>query len=248
MVSGTNSDKIKSLIGLFEQMNVDRALTYFNEGAYYRFGNYPPAIGKKAIEQATKASHLDQIKGIKFEIEDIWERGDSVICKMQIHYTRIDDSVLTLPCTDVFLLKDGLVQEMKVYMDANPLFAPMPEPVDRLELAKKAFAAVEANDVDTYISFFTDDAVYKIGNYDPVIGPQGIREFAIPVMEMFKSVSHDLKNTWEFGETVVFEMEVIYTRSQDEKVFKIPCLDIIQFKGDKVQKLQAFIDASPAFS
>ncbi|BAY62538.1 hypothetical protein NIES22_26120 [Calothrix brevissima NIES-22] len=247
MVSGTNAEKTKHLIGLFEQMKVDEFLDYLNEDALYQFGNYPPAIGKGAIEQTVKASHLDQIKGIKFDIQNTWEAGDNVVCEMLIHYTRIDDSILTLPCTDVFLFKNGLVQEMKVFMDATPLFAPLPEPVDRLGILKQALTAVETNDVDTYITLFTEDAVYKIGNYEPVIGREGIKAFALPVMQMFKTVVHEAKNIWELGNTIVSEMNVIYTR-QDDKVFTIPCLNIVTFQGDKIQKYQAFIDASPAFS
>ncbi|MBD2357587.1 nuclear transport factor 2 family protein [Tolypothrix sp. FACHB-123] len=119
--------------------------------------------------------------------------------------------------------------------------------MDRLGILKQALTAVETNDVDTYITLFTEDAVYKIGNYEPVIGREGIKAFALPVMQMFKSVVHEAKNIWELGNTIVSEMNVIYTR-QDDKVFAIPCLNIITFKGDKIQKYQAFIDASPAFS
>ena len=51
------------------------------------------------------------------------------------------------------------------------------------DIVKRAFAAVEANDVNAYVSLFTDDAFYKAANFDPVIGPDGIRQFAAPVME-----------------------------------------------------------------
>ncbi len=117
----------------------------------------------------------------------------------------------------------------------------------QIELTKQAFAAVEANDVETYVSLFTEDAVYKIANFDAVVGPDGIRAFAKPVMDMFSKVTHDVRNMWEIGDRVVCEMTVTYVRN-DGKEVTVPCLDIIQFRGDKVCKLQAFIDASPAFS
>jgi limonene-1,2-epoxide hydrolase len=116
-------ETVKKLLKLFEGMQVDEFLTYLTEDALYRFGNYPPAIGKSNIEQTVKASHMDQIKGISFDIKGMWESGDAVICEMEINYTKIDDSVLTLPCTDIFRMEGDKVKEMKVFMDASPLFA-----------------------------------------------------------------------------------------------------------------------------
>jgi ketosteroid isomerase-like protein len=115
------------------------------------------------------------------------------------------------------------------------------------DLVNKMFAAVEANDVDAYVSYFTEGAVYKVGNFDPVIGPEGIRQFATPVLQAFSKVTHSVKNMWEVGDTVIIELEVTYTR-KDGKVTKLPCLDIIRFEGDKAKSLQAFLDVSPAFS
>lgn len=250
MVTAAKTDTIRRLIGLFEKMDVDQALTLFTENALYRFGNYPPAIGREAIAATTKASHLDQIKSISFDIKEIWENGDAVIVQMEINYTRIDDSILTLPCTDIFRMEGDLVQEMLVYMDASPLFAmsnPQQSTSNATDVIKRALAAVESNNIDEYITYFTDDAAYKIANAEPMIGPQAIREFALPVMQMFKSVSHDIKNVWELGDKVVSEVEVVYTRN-DDKVFKFPCVNIIKMQGDKIREYQAFIDATPAFS
>ncbi len=241
----SNIDTVRHLIQLFEAMKVDEFLTSLTDDAEYRFGNYPAAIGKEAVEATVKASHLDQIKAIRFNINNMWEKDDAVFCELNIDYTRVDDSVLTLPCLDVFRMAGEKIKSMRVYMDASPLFAPAP--MSNVELTKQAFAAVEANDVDQYITMFTDDAVYQIANYPPVTGPEGISEFAKPVMQMFTKVTHDIKGIWEFADTVICEMDVTYTRN-DGKVTTVPCLDIVHFENGKIKKLQAFIDASPAFA
>jgi hypothetical protein len=82
---------------------------------------------------------------------------------------------------------------------------------------RRAFAAVEANDVDTYVSFFTDDAVYQAANFPPVIGPEGIRQFATPVMETFSRVTHDVKAMWEPERDVVIA-EVILRKADGSSV------------------------------
>ena len=119
--------------------------------------------------------------------------------------------------------------------------------IDYLASVKHLLATVDSNDLETYVNFFSDDAVYKIGNAEPVIGQEGIREFVMPIMQIVKSVAHDIKNIWKFENTVICEADVTYNR-QDGKVFTLPNVNIIRFKGDKIQKYQAFIDTSPVFS
>jgi limonene-1,2-epoxide hydrolase len=121
--SGEKSEVIRRLIRLFEAMNVDEALLMFTESARYRFGNYPPAVGREAIRTAATSSHLNAIKGCKFNILDLWELGDVVVCEMDIDYIRTDDSILTLPCTDVFRMEGNRIKDMRIYMDPSPLFA-----------------------------------------------------------------------------------------------------------------------------
>ncbi|MCL1470591.1 nuclear transport factor 2 family protein [Argonema antarcticum] len=117
------------------------------------------------------------------------------------------------------------------------------------EIVRKMFVAVETNDVDKTVSFFSKDAFYKVANNDPVYGHQGIKDLAGPVMQMFKKVSHEIKAMWELGgDTVVCEMVLSYTR-QDDKVFKLPCCDTIRFDDNNlIRELRAYLDLNPLFA
>jgi len=119
--------------------------------------------------------------------------------------------------------------------------------VSNADIVKRAFAAVEANDIDTYVSLFTDDAFYKAANFDPVTGPEGIRRFAAPVMDMFEKVSHHVEGLWEDGDTVIAEVMLTYRR-RDAKVVTVPCVDVIGLRGGKINSLQAYVDLSPVFA
>lgn len=110
-----------------------------------------------------------------------------------------------------------------------------------------AYAAVEKNDIETYVTYFTDDCTYKVGNFDAVVGHDGIRALATPLVDMFDSVTHEIKDLWEVNETVFCEMDITYNR-KDGKVAVIPCVDIIHFSGDKVKELKAYLDPTPAFT
>jgi ketosteroid isomerase-like protein len=63
----------------------------------------------------------------------------------------------------------------------------------------------------------------------------------------FDKVEHKVKNTWENGDTIIAEMELVYHR-KDGKVIPVPCVDIIQLKNGKVVSLRAYLDAAPAFA
>jgi ketosteroid isomerase-like protein len=120
--------------------------------------------------------------------------------------------------------------------------------VSNTDTVRRAFAAVEANDVDTYVSLFADDAVYQAANFPPVIGPEGIKRFAAPVMETFSRVTHDVKAMWEPERDVVIAEVVLTYERKDGKVTKLPCLDVIQLDGGKIKSLRAYLDLSPAFA
>jgi limonene-1,2-epoxide hydrolase len=123
MAKTSKSEIIRHLIKLFESMNVDEAIKLFTEDCQYRFGNYPPAFGREGVRQSATSTHLTAIKGVSFDIKGIWEIGDVVVCEMEINYIRTDDTVLTLPCTDVFRMEGDLIRDMRIYMDPSPLYA-----------------------------------------------------------------------------------------------------------------------------
>jgi ketosteroid isomerase-like protein len=118
-----------------------------------------------------------------------------------------------------------------------------------VEVVRRMFAGVDAKaDVDGYCTFFAPDATYRAGNADAVMGHDGIKGFAAPMVATFSAVQHEVCDVWEVEkDVVVAELMVTYTR-KDGKVTRVPCLDVIRFQDGKVKSLQAYLDASPAFS
>lgn len=121
MAAITQTEIIRSLIGLFEAMDVESAMTYFTEDALYRFGNHPPAVGKAAIASVIEADRLDRIARTSFEINEIWEIDDAVICQMETSHLCNRGKAIAIPCAVVFRMEDDLVREMRIYIDASPL-------------------------------------------------------------------------------------------------------------------------------
>ena len=119
---------------------------------------------------------------------------------------------------------------------------------EKVEILKQLFLAGESMNVENFVQFFTNDALYQFSNFPTVRGPQGIKESSVDFLEKVEGVHHHLKNMWEVVENeMVVDMDVTYIR-HDGQVFTLPCCDFIQFKGDKIQAMLIFMDISPVLN
>lgn len=115
-------------------------------------------------------------------------------------------------------------------------------------LVRALFAAVEANDIEHYLTFFAEDAEYTIGNNPPLTGAAGIREVYSQVMQRVRRSSHRLKDVWSAAQGIILcHADVIYER-RDGTTVEVPSLAIIRLKDGKIAKYQAFIDTNPVFA
>lgn len=115
------------------------------------------------------------------------------------------------------------------------------------QIVRQMFLAGESMNVENFVKFYTEDAHYQFSNFPVAYGPQGIKDSSVGFLNTVAKVYHHIMKMWEFGNTVICEMEVTYIR-HDGKVFRLPCCDTIVFKGDKVQELRIFMDITPVFS
>jgi ketosteroid isomerase-like protein len=87
-----------------------------------RLGNADPVQGKLAFTEAVHA-FVASVADFRHEVLNVWSEGDAVIAEFDVHYTRLDGGMVTLPCCNVFRLRDGLVAEYRSYIDATPVYA-----------------------------------------------------------------------------------------------------------------------------
>ncbi|MDP9334327.1 MAG: nuclear transport factor 2 family protein [Actinomycetota bacterium] len=80
--------------------------------------------GPKAFVAASAVNaFLGSVAGFRHELRNVWSDGDALTTQLDVHYTRLDGREATLPCCNVFHLKDGLVAEYLSYIDATPVYA-----------------------------------------------------------------------------------------------------------------------------
>jgi ketosteroid isomerase-like protein len=108
-------------------------------------------------------------------------------------------------------------------------------------------ASIDGMDADKFVSFLTDDAVFRWGAMPPAHGREAVREMVAGVFGMFKGLSHTLHGTWTHPDAVFVQGEAAYTR-MDDSVVSIPFLNCFKMQGDKIREYLVYVDPTPLSS
>ncbi|MBH8563059.1 nuclear transport factor 2 family protein [Nostoc sp. CENA67] len=100
---------------------------------------------------------------------------------------------------------------------------------------------------ERYVTFLTESAQFRFGNFDTLVGHNAIKDSLVNFCQQVKSIYHDIKREWEFGDVVFLDMEVTYYRL-DGTAVTLPVMDFFQFKGNLIQELGIYMDISPLFA
>jgi hypothetical protein len=101
----------------------NKFITFLTKDAEFRLGNSDTIVGHKNICKSLVA-FCQQVKSIYHDIKYVWEPEKNVVLlDMEVTYYRLDGTIVTLPVMDFFRFKGNLIQELRIFMDINPLFA-----------------------------------------------------------------------------------------------------------------------------
>jgi ketosteroid isomerase-like protein len=113
---------VQNLFAAFDGNDVDTLTTLVTNDVRLQLMNNEPAFGQQAFASAVAAFH-DSVAGIRHEILDVWSDSEAVIVELRVHYTRLDGGEVTLPCCNVFRLRDTRIADYRSYMDITPVYA-----------------------------------------------------------------------------------------------------------------------------
>jgi ketosteroid isomerase-like protein len=122
MSETTVSDQLHRVFATFDVQDVATLAEFMTDDVQLRLGNADTIQGKTAFVDAVNA-FLASIAGVRHEILTVYSDGDAAIIEFDVHYTRRDGNVVTIPCCNVFRLRDGLIAEYRSYIDATPVYA-----------------------------------------------------------------------------------------------------------------------------
>lgn len=109
------------------------------------------------------------------------------------------------------------------------------------------YAAVDGMDMETYLSYHTDDVRFRFGNNPATVGKEPVRQGLTQLWSLLTGLKHTMIGVWEQDNIVVVEAEVTYTR-KDGKVVVLPSATILRREGDKVTDIRINMDISPVFA
>jgi ketosteroid isomerase-like protein len=117
------SDWLRAYYDDVDNMRLDDFAARHTEDVVVRFANNPPAHGIDQVRQ--NIGHFwTMIGGLKHHFVHVWNDGDTTILEADIDYTRTDGDVVTVPCTTVLHRRGELVDQVRIYLDLAPVFAP----------------------------------------------------------------------------------------------------------------------------
>jgi ketosteroid isomerase-like protein len=121
MSEATEFDRVRRMFAAFDAKEVSALADMVTDDVSLRLGNAPMVQGKPAFVAAVNG-FLGSVAGFQHEFLNLLRAGHTVIAEFDVHYTRLDGNKVTLPCCNVFKLREGLVSEYRSYMDATPVY------------------------------------------------------------------------------------------------------------------------------
>jgi ketosteroid isomerase-like protein len=116
------SDHARAIFAAFDARDLSALAAFMTDDVRLRLGNAETVVGKGAFVDAVSA-FLGSVAGFRHEVINVWSDGDALIAELDVHYSRLDGREVTVPCCNVFGLRDGLVADYRSYIDANPVYA-----------------------------------------------------------------------------------------------------------------------------
>ncbi len=108
------------------------------------------------------------------------------------------------------------------------------------------FAAIDRRDADTFATFLADDATFRFGNADGVVGRAAIREAVGGFFASIARLDHTIADAWALDGAVVVHGSVTYTRHDGGRL-TVPFANVFKLQGEKIGEYLIFVDASQLY-
>jgi len=111
---------------MFDALDADGVpglFPYLDEDVMFRFGSFPPGRGRANFDETWVAISA-HIESLSHELLDVWDSGDSAVCRGNVTYALKDGNAVTLPFANIFYLRDGKIVQYLIYIDASAVFGP----------------------------------------------------------------------------------------------------------------------------
>jgi ketosteroid isomerase-like protein len=106
------------------------------------------------------------------------------------------------------------------------------------------FEAIDVKDTDSFLTYLTDDAVFRYGSQDAVKGRAAIGEYVSGFFSTVKALRHTLIEAWEGESSLVCQGEATYTKL-DGKEVTLPFVNVFRLESNRIRDYLVHIDPTP---
>jgi len=115
-------DRVRGIFEAFDAKDVSALAAFMTDDVRLRLGNAETVEGKSAFVEAVNA-FFASVAGFRHDVVNVWSDGDTLIAELDVHYIRLDGREVSVPCCNVFRLRDGSVADYRTYIDVTPVYA-----------------------------------------------------------------------------------------------------------------------------
>jgi ketosteroid isomerase-like protein len=118
-------DWLKDLYSTIDAKDLDGFVDALSEDVVVVFANNPPAVGKDQVRAAI-GGFFGTIESMSHNFLNVFVDGETTLLEADIDYGRLDGQHVHVPCLSV-LHRDGEhVDQLRIFADLAPVFAPLP--------------------------------------------------------------------------------------------------------------------------
>lgn len=114
---------------------------------------------------------------------------------------------------------------------------------DRSAYIAQLYQAVDNRDVDSLGTFLAEDIVFRLGNFDSVIGFDAVIEANKSFFASIKQMAHTIEDVWSQGDDVICHGRVDYVRLDDTET-SATFSTVLKLKDEKIVNYLVFVDLS----
>lgn len=109
------------------------------------------------------------------------------------------------------------------------------------------FESIDEKNVDRFLHFLTDDAIFRFGSAPQVQGQSQVRDAVNEFFATIAGCKHKLNKVLADDGTIVCEGEVTYIRN-DESEITLPFVNVFETAGELISHYKIYADAAPLYA
>ena len=117
-------------------------------------------------------------------------------------------------------------------------------PLNARDFAEQLYKAVDSLNAEAVGAFLSPNVRFQLGNFDEIVGYAAVVEANAAFFKSISAMSHTLKDSWAFEDTVICTGEVHYIR-HDKSTLQIPFSAVLKLKDALIFDYQVYVDVSP---